>query len=311
VAIESLNNSFYADPTSLTALKREASTQSPAALRETVKQFESLFTTMMLKSMRDATPGESLFGSDQQDFYQDMFDQQLSVQLSKGKGLGLADVLMRQLMQGGGIPADEMNNTALGASGNAPAAAGGASNAGAAAGAADVASAKAWPPRTQDEFVQAILPAATAAGRQLGVDPTTVIAHAALETGWGKSVPTGADGRPSFNLFGIKAGGSWQGASTSSATHEFQGGRMQQVMADFRSYESPGQSLGDYVQLLQSSPRYAAALGTGSDAAAYAKALQRGGYATDPDYATKLTAVAARLKSHPALPISGTGVGSA
>jgi flagellar protein FlgJ len=297
VAIAPLNNSFYADPASLTALKREASTQSPEALRETVKQFESLFTTMMLKSMRDATPGESLFGSDQQDFYQDMFDQQLSVQLSKGKGLGLADVLMRQLMQGAGISAEEMNNTAVGAGGNA--------------GAADIASAKAWPPRTEEEFVQAILPAATDAGRKLGVDPTTVIAHAALETGWGKSVPTGADGSPSFNLFGIKAGGSWKGASTSVATREFQGGRMQQVMADFRSYESPGQSLGDYVKLLQGSPRYAAALGTGSDAAAYAKALQDGGYATDPDYATKLTAVAARLKSHTALPISVSGVGSA
>jgi flagellar protein FlgJ len=265
---------------------------------------------MMLKSMRDATPGDSLFGSDQQDFYQDMFDQQMSVQLSKGKGLGLSDVLMRQLMQGGGISPDQVNNT-VGAAGGAGAAAGASANAGATAGAAGVTSAKAWPPRTEDEFVQAILPEATAAGRELGVDPTTVIAHAALETGWGKSVPAGADGRPSFNLFGIKAGGSWKGDSTSSATHEFQGGRMQQVTADFRSYESPGQSLGDYVKLLQGSPRYAAALGTGSDAAAYAKALQRGGYATDPDYATKLTAVAARLKSHPALPISVTSAGSA
>jgi flagellar protein FlgJ len=268
VAIAPLDNSFYADPSGLAALKREASTQSPEALRETAKQFESLFTNMLLKSMRDASGEDSLFGSDQQDFYQDMFDQQLSAQLSKGKGLGLADMLVRQLMQG----------------------------------AAQTSAPTAWPPRTQDEFVQAVLPAAKAAGRELGVDPATIVAHAALETGWGKSVPVGADGRPSFNLFGIKSGGSWTGQSVNSVTHEFQGGRMQEVVAGFRSYASPEHSLGDYVKLLQSSPRYAAALGTGSDAAAYAKALQRGGYATDPDYATKLTAVAERLKSHPGLP---------
>lgn len=306
MSIAPLNNSFYADPTSLTALKREASAQTPEALRETAKQFESLFTTMMLKSMRDATPGDSLFGSDQQDFYQDMFDQQLSAQLSKGKGLGLADVLMRQLMQATGISEDAVNGATSGTAG-----ASGAAAPASAAGATSASTARTWPPRSQEEFVKAILPAATAAGRELGVDPSTVIAHAALETGWGKSVPLGKDGQPSFNLFGIKAGSSWKGDSTSSATHEFLGGRMQQVKADFRSYGSPEASLGDYVKLLQGSPRYAAALGTGSDVAAYAKALQRGGYATDPDYANKLTATAERLKSLNALPINVTGVGSA
>jgi peptidoglycan hydrolase FlgJ len=287
VAIAPLDNSFYADPASLAALKREASAQTPEALRETARQFESLFTNMMLKSMRDASGEDSLFGSDQQDFYQDMFDQQLSAQLSKGKGLGLADMLVRQLMQGAGTASEAV---AVPAALNPPA-----------QGAATPASAS-WPPRTQDEFVKAVLPAATAAGRELGVDPATIVAHAALETGWGKSVPMGADGRPSFNLFGIKAGESWKGQTVNSVTHEFQGGRMQEVVAGFRSYASPEHSLGDYVKLLQSSPRYAAALGTGSDATAYAKALQRGGYATDPDYATKLSAVAARLKSHPDLP---------
>jgi flagellar protein FlgJ len=289
MAIAPLNNSFYADPANLSALKREASAQSPEALRETARQFESLFTTMMLKSMREASAsqGDSLFGSDQQDFYQDMFDQQLSTQLSKGKGLGLADMLVKQLMQGVGTAPGTGEGSAV----QVPPGQG-----------AAVPTAGNWPPRTQDEFVQAILPAATAAGRELGVDPATVIAHAALETGWGKSVPMGADGKPSFNLFGIKAGGSWSGEVANSTTHEFQGGRMQKVVDGFRSYESPGESVGDYVKLLRSSPRYAAALGTGDDTAAFAKALQRGGYATDPDYAMKLTAVAARLKSHAALP---------
>jgi flagellar protein FlgJ len=102
MAIEAPKTAFYADPTGLTALRRGAAAQTPVAILETAKQFESLFTRMMLKSMRDASPGDSMFGSDQQDFYQDMFDQQLSVQLSKGKGVGLADVLVRQLMQGAG-----------------------------------------------------------------------------------------------------------------------------------------------------------------------------------------------------------------
>src|SRR5262245_2761163 len=100
MAIAPLNTSFYADPASLDGLKQGGAAQSPQALREAARQFESLFTTMMLKSMRSATEGDPLFGSDQADFYQDMFDQQLAVELGKGKGLGLADMLVRQLMGG-------------------------------------------------------------------------------------------------------------------------------------------------------------------------------------------------------------------
>src|SRR6187401_3090794 len=104
MAIESASASFYADPAGLAGLKRGAADKTPEAIRETARQFESLFTTMMLKSMRDATPKDSLFGSDQQDFYQDMFDSQMANQLSKGKGLGLADMLVKQLMQAGVAP---------------------------------------------------------------------------------------------------------------------------------------------------------------------------------------------------------------
>jgi peptidoglycan hydrolase FlgJ len=295
MAIEAPKASFYADPAGLTALKRGAAAQTPDAVRETAKQFESLFTTMMLKSMRDASPGDSMFGSDQQDFYQDMFDQQLSVQLSKGKGLGLADVLVRQLMQSGGalpgVGDSQPGSPATGAGGAA-----------AAPTASDTATT--WPPRTQEEFVQAVLPAARAAAQKLGVDPEVVVAHAALETGWGKSVPTGADGKPSFNLFGIKAGARWSADTVLSATHEFAGGRMQSTQASFRAYDSPEQSIQDYAGVLKSSPRYSAALNTGSDVGAFARGLQQGGYATDPDYVSKLTAVAARLKSRFGWPIS-------
>jgi flagellar protein FlgJ len=285
MAIEGLNNAFYADPANLNGLKRDAA-QSPEGLREVARQFESLFTTMMLKSMRSASEGDPMFGSDQADFYQDMFDQQLAVELGKGRGLGLADMLVRQLMGGtnapGAVAAPLLPN----------------------AGGTDAAAS--WPPRSQEDFISAIRPAATRAARELGVDPDIVIAHAALETGWGRSVPAGANGEPSFNLFGIKAGGQWRGEATASLTNEYQGGRMQQVSAEFRAYASPDESMQDYVRLLKGSPRYAAALDTGSDAGAFARGLASGGYATDPDYVAKLTAVAARLKGGNSLPLNTT-----
>ena len=290
MATAPIDSSFYADPQGLAALKREARTQSPEAVRETAKQFESLFTTMLLKSMRAATPQDSLFGSDQQDFYQDMFDQQLATQLSKGKGLGLADMLVQQLMRGGAP--DVAPGVAV--PGSAPALP------------AAIArpTASTWPPATREDFVQALLPAAKRAGEQLGVDPSTLIAHAALETGWGKSLPQAADGSCSFNLFGIKAGSSWGGARVDAATTEFVQGKSERQQAQFRAYQSPEECLQDYANLLGGNSRYAGALGTGSDAAAFAGALQRGGYATDPDYAQKLTNVARDLKLRLSLPIT-------
>jgi len=285
VAIEASRAAFYADPAGLAALKRGAAAQTPDAIRETARQFESLFTTMMLKSMRQASGGDSLFSSDQQDFYQDMFDQQLSVQLSRGKGLGLADVLVRQLMGAGTAAATPQ------------------------VAATPDSSASNWPPRSQEEFVRAVMPAARAAAQQLGVDPEVVVAHAALETGWGRSVPTASDGTPSFNLFGIKADPRWNGASVNSMTKEFSAGRMQGQAADFRAYGSPEESVRDYVGFLTSNPRYAGALNTGGDATAFARGLQKAGYATDPDYVAKLTAVAARLKSQLAAPITSGSAG--
>jgi len=148
----------------------------------------------------------------------------------------------------------------------------------------------------REAFVRELLPHAEAAGRALGVAPETLIAHAALETGWGRSMPRGADGQASFNLFGVKAGSSWQGPAVAARTIEFEGGEAGSRVESFRAYDSPASSFGDYVALLRGSSRYAAALGTGNDAAAFAGALQKGGYATDPDYARKLTSVVAGLR---------------
>ena len=154
-----------------------------------------------------------------------------------------------------------------------------------------------WRPESREDFVRQLWPHAEAAGRALGVSPATIVSHAALETGWGRSLPQQADGRTSYNLFGIKAGSNWQGASAPASTLEFRGGAMVRSREQFRAYDSIGAGLADYARLLGDSPRYAAARNTGSDVDAFAGALQRAGYATDPQYADKLRAVAAQVNS--------------
>ena len=78
------------------------------------------------------------------------------------------------------------------------------------------------------EFVRSLEPLAAEAGKSLGVAPDTLIAQAALETGWGRNVPANAAGQSSYNLFGVKAGDSWGGASAAATTTEFDQVRGQQ-----------------------------------------------------------------------------------
>lgn len=248
-------------------LRRNARADDPSALREVARQFESIFTKMMLDGMRSASFGDPLFGSDQGDMYQDMMDDQLAVEMSQGRGLGLADLLIRQL------------------SGGAQSIAGGPGDVAGGAAPVDDAAKRA--------FIDTLLPQAEAAGRELGVDPRAIIAQAALETGWGTADPGSA--QASNNLFGIKATG-WDGATVLADTTEYAGGVAGSERARFRAYASHQDSIDDYVGLLRDNPRYTAALGTGEDVHAFATALQRGGYATDPDYARKLVAVTQQVR---------------
>ena len=163
------------------------------------------------------------------------------------------------------------------------------------AGNAEADAPKQWQAGSPEEFVQQLWPCAEEAGKALGVDPKHLLAQAALETGWGKSLPCDVDGTTSFNFFGIKAGSSWQGDSVSVKTLEFEGGVPVPKQAKFRSYDSAADSFRDYVEVLRNNPRYADALNTGSDAKAFANALQRGGYATDPRYAMKIETIAQNL----------------
>jgi len=148
----------------------------------------------------------------------------------------------------------------------------------------------------QQEFIAAIAPAAQAVAGELGVAPELVVAHAALESGWGRWPLRGADGRTTHNLFGIKAGEGWQGAVVRARTTEFDAGVPVKREDAFRSYADAQSAFRDYARLLIDNPRYAGALQTGDDARAFAEGLVRGGYATDPAYADKLTRVAAQIR---------------
>lgn len=271
------------DPQALAGLKRDARTGEGGieTVRAVAKQFESLFARMLIKSMRETSFGDGMIDSEQGDFYRDIFDQQLSVELSKGQGLGLADMLVRQL--------SGVDGTRQGASATQATEATGAT--------AATTSQAEWKPSSREDFVRGLWPHAEAAGRALGVDPATIVSHAALETGWGRSLPKQADGQQSFNLFGIKTGAGWRGASAGSITTEYVAGTATRSVEDFRAYDSLGAGMVDYARLLSGSPRYAGALNTGSNVTAFAGALQRGGYATDPDYAAKLQAVATQVKA--------------
>jgi flagellar protein FlgJ len=278
--------SFYADFQGLDRLRASAARQDPQALREAARQFEGLFTAMMLKSMREASLGSGLGDSEETKTYQDMYDQQLALQMAHGKGLGLADMLMQQLTRANAAHPSAAAPTAPAAA-TAPTAAVPVTSA---AGADKISSAQ------QASFVRTLEPLAQSAGQSLGVAPDTLIAQAALETGWGRSMPTDSNGRSSSNLFGVKAGDSWRGAAMQANTTEYDQGTPSTTRAAFRSYGDASQSMGDYVSLLQTSPRYAGALGAGSDVHAFANGLQRGGYATDPNYVNKLVATVATLR---------------
>src|SRR5690606_39747510 len=135
------------------------------------------------------------------------------------------------------------------------------------------------------------------AGNALGVEPSALVAQARLDTGWGRAVPTQGSGSSSFNLFGIKAGSSWGGATTNVPTLEFEEGVAVRKVERFRAYSSPADSFNDYARLIGNNPRYENVRGAGGDVAAFATALQEGGYATDPNYAQKIVAVADEVRA--------------
>jgi flagellar protein FlgJ len=309
------------DMQSLSALKKGAKDSDPQALKAAARQFEALFLQMMLKSMRDATPREGMFDSEQTRLYESLLDQQLAQVMATRGGTGLAAMIERQLARGNESPNDPLGSLPLlpavkGLPLNREAPPGlplepvappafkldGTINAPAAPSVPAVSNpgaAETVSPAMRD-FVARVWPHAVEAGRTTGIPAHFLVAQAALETGWGRSEPRHADGRPSFNLFGIKAGRGWQGAVAENATTEYADGAPQRQVEGFRSYGSYAESFRDYARLLQSNPRYAALLGS-HDASTFAHGLQRAGYATDPLYGAKLERIITGMAQRPAL----------
>nr|WP_315190927.1 flagellar assembly peptidoglycan hydrolase FlgJ [uncultured Albidiferax sp.] len=260
------SNVLAADAKSLNALKLQAGQDSPAAIKETAKQLESLFMRELIKSMREATTKSGLFDSPQGDLGSDLLDQQLSVTMSGQPG-GLSEAIVRQLSRQT-VPAD----------GAAP---------------------KMLPPTapvapikpasvSQTGFVEQHNAAATAVERATGIPASYMLGQAGHETGWGRREIKNPDGSTSFNLFGIKAGAGWTGKTTTITTTEVVNGEARKVSAKFRAYDSYQDSFNDYARLINNSPRYAVARQQTGSSQAFATELKRAGYATDPDYAAKL-----------------------
>ncbi|GAA0669876.1 flagellar assembly peptidoglycan hydrolase FlgJ [Rheinheimera tangshanensis] len=313
------NKVNYHDLTGLAQLKHSSGGDDDAALKQAAKQFESIFMGMLLSSMRKANEvfeDDGVLNSNATKFYQDMYDKQLSTELSEKGSLGLADLLVQQLRptKGKTTPASMLKlpteaapvpDKTASADTSVPAIA-------PAKNTAEVAQpivTKApqvitetlasepdpdnedWSFESPGEFIQKLMPAAKQAAQKLGLEPLALLAQAALETGWGQRTFKTAEGNNSFNFFGIKAHNSWQGDVAVVDTLEYRQGVAQKEKAKFRAYESPEQSLGDYVDFIKSNPRYQQAVAMADNPKAYFQQLQAAGYATDPNYAQKILAV--------------------
>jgi len=290
------------DSSGLAAIKRQAKSNDPAALKAVAKQFEALFLQMVLKSMRDATPKEGLFDSDQTRLYESLLDQQMSQVLAAKGGTGLAKVIESQLSRNAAssdsssvgaspaieVPAAPINinrSHSMSVPGIAPEVRSVPVTA-----SQEIGGRMAVASPNTNSFIEKMTPYAEDASRAAGIPAKFMLAQAALETGWGRAEPRGADGQPSYNVFGIKAGKNWTGPTADATTTEYVSGVAQQRVERFRAYGSYAEAFRDYANLLGSNPRYSGVIGS-TDAATFAQGLTRAGYATDPAYADKLTRI--------------------
>ena len=287
---------FVLDTRTTADLRQTLKDDPQAGLRQAARQFEGLLLQTMLKSMRDATPQDGLLDNDQTRFFTAILDQQLAQNLAAKDALGFAKLIEQQLGRSMTPQDGDALNTALGqfqqalseqrAASSAAAFAGGARRVGgnggngAGGGSADGAD-------SGREYVNRVLPYAVEAAKTLGVPPHFLVAHSALESGWGKSEIRRADGAPSYNVFGIKAGGGWQGPTVEVQTTEYVDGVARSTREKFRVYGSYGEAFQDYARVLRGNSRFSGVLGQ-QDGMQFARSLQQSGYATDPDYADKL-----------------------
>lgn len=310
-----LSGKFALDTNALGDLKRGAKSGSSDALKGAATQFESMFINMMMKSMRDATPKDGPMDSQETRTFTTMLDQQMSQKLAK-RGIGLADVLVRQLgaQEQGKAAMAQMDKQALSIGADATSGATGTSQAlqdasrmlrssdtmstdrpAASAASGITGSARGTNNENKPAHVRAfqekLADAAEEAEQATGVPAKFMLGQAALETGWGKRMIRNADGSSSNNLFGIKAGGDWKGKVATAVTTEYVNGHPHRKVEKFRAYDSHADAFKDYARMIGNNPRYEKVLQHGGDASTFAHGLQRAGYATDPQYAAKLSRI--------------------
>lgn len=300
------------DVQGLESLRKGAREDDPEALKEVARQFEAMMVQMVMKNARQSNEllsKDGVFDSEQVRFYQQMFDEQMAVNITEGGTFGLADVLVRQLSKDYGLEteADQTKNPVsiqdmLNRGSRFPASR------------YDPELVQSWREKfateraekqatidetkrleegftSPEDFISTLYPAAEKVAEELGLNPQVMLSQAALETGWGRFMIRDDSGKNSFNLFGIKADKRWDGESAVVSTLEYRGGTAQREQAAFRAYGSYEESLRDYANFLQSNPRYTDALKHAADPVKFTKGLQDAGYATDPAYAQKIQSI--------------------
>lgn len=327
-SIQNTPNRAAFDVQSTQDLRSQLQKNPQEGLKAAAQQFETMFLQMVLKSMRDATPQDGLLNSDQSRFYTGLLDQQMAQDMAtRGNGVGFARLIEQQLGRHLAPAATSIEGQAASAAAAAATVDGKAQIANPAGSAlplaatdtghlrhtpvfgqlptsaayaeqrtAPPAKAAADVPASSREFVNRVWPHAVEASRSTGIPPQFLVAHSALESGWGRSEIRRQDGSTAHNLFGVKAGRNWNGPTVDATTTEYVNGQPQQVVERFRAYASYEEAFRDYAGLLRNSPRYSGVIGS-QDGTEFAKRLQQAGYATDPAYADKLS----RIINGPAL----------
>ncbi|QHS12785.1 flagellar assembly peptidoglycan hydrolase FlgJ [Shewanella sp. Arc9-LZ] len=362
-------SSNFLDLGGLDSLRVQAQKDEKGALKEAAKQFEGIFIQMLMKSMRDANAAfksDNPMNSETTAFFEQMRDQQMSVDLSNKGMLGLAEMMVQQLdpddspitpasvLRGNSdykvnpsmfvAPATELDKDTLDII--APKDQIAASHS--IIGHSVIDSAESMRPMSAqltnvldgeqlnsvlrgeqlasqavqvgkvlpqtdfavpkakgiavsqftspEHFISVLYPHAEKAAKSLGTSAEVLIAQSALETGWGQKVVRRNDGTMSHNLFNIKADKRWQGDKTSVNTLEFEKGIAVQQKADFRMYDNLEQSFNDFVSFISQGDRYQDARKVASEPTQFIKALQKAGYATDPQYANKVINVMKSVK---------------
>lgn len=296
VARLDMSDKLAFDSKGLDSLRHSARDNSPESIKAAATQFEALFLNMMMKSMRQASGGEGgMFDNEQSRMYTSMMDQQLSQKMAS-RGIGLADAMVRQMTNSamsqvlqseetqavpiGGLGAinqyvQQQKNSLqadqiLASTGSIE------SNSSA---------------RHVQEFTQKLGPHAELASQTSGIPAKFMLGQAALESGWGKKEIRSMDGTTSHNVFGIKANSGWKGKTVDALTTEYVNGVAYQKVEKFRAYDNYSEAFKDYAKLISDNPRYQNVMQSGGSAMQFAQALQKAGYATDPQYAQKLNKV--------------------